>query len=198
MGIFPEQAVNWDYISESVKSFKTPNPKVLNLFAYTGGATVACSYAGASVVHVDSAKGMVEWAKENAKLSGLEKNDIRYIVDDCLKFVLREKRRESTYDAIIMDPPSFGRGPSGEVWKFEEKITELVEACIDILSENPLFLTINTYTTGVSTTSIENVLKKTSLNKLDGIISSDEIGIYIEDDDMVLPCGSYIRWESNK
>lgn len=195
-GLFPEQASNWDYM---IKKIKNANRKinVLNLFAYTGAATMACSYAGADVVHVDSARGMVEWAKENMKLSHLENNKIRFIVDDCLKFVLREKRRGNKYDAIIMDPPSFGRGPSGEVWKFEDKIIELIEACMDILSDNPLFFQVNSYTTGFSKTVLENVLKTTLLKKYpNGNIDCDEIGLPIENSDIVLPCGIYGRWES--
>lgn len=195
-GLFPEQAANWDYMIDKIK---TSNRKinVLNLFAYTGAATMACSSAGADVVHVDSAKGMVEWAKENMHLSNLENNKIRFIVDDCLKFVLREQRRGNKYDAIIMDPPSFGRGPSGEVWKFEDKIIELIEACMEILSDKPLFFQVNSYTTGFSKTVLENVLKTTLLKKYPtGNVECDEIGLPIENSDLVLPCGIYGRWES--
>ena len=195
-GLFPEQAANWDYIIDKIKN-SNRKINVLNLFAYTGAATMACSYAGADVVHVDSARGMVEWAKENMKLSHLENNKIRFIVDDCLKFVLREKRRGNKYDAIIMDPPSFGRGPSGEVWKFEDKIIELIEACMDILSDKPLFFQVNSYTTGFSKTVLENVLKTTLLKKYkNGRVECDEIGLPIENSDLVLPCGIYGRWES--
>ena len=195
-GLFPEQAANWDYMIDKIKN-SNRKINVLNLFAYTGAATMACSYAGADVVHVDSARGMVEWAKENMKLSHLENNKIRFIVDDCLKFVLREKRRGNTYDAIIMDPPSFGRGPSGEVWKFEDKIIELIEACMDILSDKPLFFQVNSYTTGFSKTVLENVLKTTLLKKYkNGRVECDEIGLPIENSDLVLPCGIYGRWES--
>ncbi|MBO5138862.1 MAG: class I SAM-dependent methyltransferase [Bacilli bacterium] len=195
-GLFPEQAANWDYMIDKIKS-SNRKINVLNLFAYTGAATMACSYAGADVVHVDSARGMVEWAKENMKLSHLENNKIRFIVDDCLKFVLREKRRGNKYDAIIMDPPSFGRGPSGEVWKFEDKIIELIEACMDILSDKPLFFQVNSYTTGFSKTVLENVLKTTLLKKYkNGRVECDEIGLPIENSDLVLPCGIYGRWES--
>ena len=195
-GLFPEQAANWDFYIEKIKS-SNRKIKVLNLFAYTGAATIACSYAGADVVHVDSAKGMVEWAKENAKLSKLENNNIRYLVDDCLKFVKREQRRGNKYDAIIMDPPSYGRGPSGELWKFEDKIVELIDNCIEILSDKPLFFQVNSYTTGFSKTVLENVLKTTILKKYkDGIIECDEIGLPIENSNIVLPCGIYGRWES--
>lgn len=195
-GLFPEQAANWDYMIDKIKK-ENRKIKVLNLFAYTGAATMACSYAGADVVHVDAAKGMVDWAKENMKLSHLENNYIRFIVDDCLKFVLREQRRGNKYDAIIMDPPSFGRGPSGEVWKFEDKIVELIEACLQILSDNPLFFQVNSYTTGFSKTVLENVLKTTVLKKYpNGKIECDEIGLSIESSDLVLPCGIYGRWES--
>jgi len=196
-GLFPEQAANWDYMMEKI-SKSNRKIKVLNLFAYTGAATIACAKAGADVTHVDSAKGMIDWARENATLSGVENANIRYIVDDCLKFVLREARRGSKYDAIIMDPPSFGRGPSGEIWKFEEKICELIDACIEILTDNPLFLTINTYTTGISKTVMENILKLTILKKFpNGTIEADEIGLMIEKNDLILPCGIYARWDSN-
>lgn len=196
-GLFPEQAANWDYMIDKIKN-SNRNIKVLNLFAYTGAATMACSMAGAiEVVHVDAAKGMIDWAKENMHLSSLDDHKIRFIVDDCLKFVLREARRGNKYDAIIMDPPSFGRGPSGEVWKFEERICELIEACTNILSDNPLFLTVNAYTTGISKTVLENILKMTILKKYpNGLIEADEIGLPIENSDIVLPCGIYGRWES--
>lgn len=195
-GLFPEQASNWDFMMDKIKN-SNRKIKVLNLFAYTGAATMACSSAGADVVHVDAARGMVEWAKENMHLSNLENNNIRFIVDDCLKFVLREKRRGNTYDGIVMDPPSFGRGPSGEVWKFEEKISELVDACVDILSDEPLFFQVNSYTTGVGVTALENILKTSVLKKYpNGIVEVDEIGLPIESSNMTLPCGIYGRWES--
>ena len=194
-GLFPEQADNWDFMIQKIKNSKR-KIKVLNLFAYTGGATMACSYAGADVVHVDASRGMVDWAKENMNLSHLENNKIRFIVDDCLKFVLREKRRGNKYDAIIMDPPSFGRGPSGEVWKFEEKIIELINACIEILADNPLFFQVNSYTTGFSKTVLENVLKMSLLKRYpNGKVEADEIGLPIENSQLVLPCGIYGRWE---
>ena len=157
-GLFPEQATNWDYMMNKIRKANRPI-KVLNLFAYTGGATMACSAAGAEeVVHVDASKGMVSWAKENRDLSHLENNKIRFIVDDCLKFVAREERRGRKYDVIIMDPPSYGRGPNGEVWKFEDNIYKLIEACTKILSDNPLLFLINSYTTGISSTVLENIL----------------------------------------
>ena len=191
-GLFPEQAVNWNWMMEKIKNANRPI-KVLNLFAYTGGATVACSYAGASVCHVDSSKGMVSWAKENVKSSGLENNPIRYIVDDVVKFVNREIKRNNKYDAIIMDPPSYGRGTNGEVWQFEDNLCNLVELCTKVLSDNPLFFLINSYTTGISSKVLENILY---LNiKYKGKISSGEIGLPMEDSKLVLPCGIYGKWE---
>ena len=185
-GLFPEQAVNWDWMIDKIKHAGR-EIKVLNLFAYTGGATVACSYAGASVCHVDSSKGMVTWAKENIISSGLEKNPVRYIIDDVVKFVNREIRRENKYDAIIMDPPSYGRGTNGEVWKFEENIADLVELCTKVLSDKPLFFLINSYTTGISSTVLENILK---LNiKAKGKLSSGELGLPMSDSNLILPCG---------
>lgn len=197
-GLFPEQAVNWDYMIEKISSAKRP-VQVLNLFAYTGGATLACSYAGASeVVHVDSSKGMIEWAKENVKLSHLENNRIRFIQDDCLKFVEREKRRGRKYDAIIMDPPSYGRGPNGEVWKFEDSLYKLITACLDILSDDAIFFTINSYTTGISPIVLDNILRTTVLKKFKkGTVEAGEVGLPIERDHLVLPCGIYGRWEQN-
>ena len=197
-GLFPEQATNWDFIIEKIKKANRPI-KVLNLFAYTGAATMASSYAGAiEVVHVDAAKGMVEWAKENMKLSHLENNKIRFIVDDCLKFVQREFRRGNKYDAIIMDPPSYGRGTNGEVWKFEQNIYNLINECIKILSDNPLFFLINSYTTGISSTVLENILKTTLLPKYpNGKVEAGEVGLPIETNNLVLPCGIYGRWQSN-
>lgn len=197
-GLFPEQAVNWDYMIDKIKCSGRPI-KVLNLFAYTGGATMACSYAGAiEVVHVDAARGMIEWAKENMRLSHLENNKIRFIVDDCLKFVEREARRGNKYDAIIMDPPSYGRGPNGEVWKFEDNIYNLIIACMKILSDKPLFLLINSYTTGISSTVLENILKMTVLKKYpDGVVTAGEVGLPIQNNDLVLPCGIFGRFELN-
>ncbi len=194
-GLFPEQAVNWDWMIEKIQKANR-EIKVLNLFAYTGGATVACSYAGASVCHVDSSKGMTTWAKENIESSGLKNNPVRFIVDDVVKFVNREIRRGNKYDAIIMDPPSYGRGANGEVWKFEENIADLVELCSKVLSDKPLFFLINSYTTGISSTVLENILKLTVEKKYRGKLSSGEIGLPMTDSKLILPCGIYGRWES--
>ena len=192
-GLFPEQAANWDFIMSKIRSANRPI-KVLNLFAYTGGATMAASYAGAvEVVHVDASKGMNDWAKENAKLSELENNKIRYICDDCLKFVEREKKRGNKYDAIIMDPPSYGRGANGEVWNIEESLYPLVELCTQILSDRPLFFLINSYTTGLSPTILANILSMTIKQK--GKISCGEVGLPMKDSRLTLPCGIYGRWE---
>lgn len=194
-GIFPEQAVNWDYMIDKIKNSNRPI-KVLNLFAYTGAATVVCTYAGAHVTHVDSSKGIVDWAKENMSSSNLDDKPVRYIVDDAIKFVEREIRRGNKYDAIIMDPPSFGRGANGEIWHLEDNLFDLVLLCSKVLSENPLFFLINSYTTGLSPTVLENILSLT-VNKLyKGIISSGEIGLPMENSDLVLPCGIYGRWEN--
>ncbi len=194
-GLFPEQAANWDWMIKKISEANRPI-KVLNLFAYTGGATCAASYAGASeVCHVDASKGMVNWAKENAELSGLSDNKIRFMVDDCFKFVEREIRRGNKYDAIIMDPPSYGRGPNGEIWKFEEELTKLLKLTNDILSDNPLFVLLNSYTTGLSPTAIENMLKLIIIKDKQGIVSSGEIGIPVTRENLVLPCGIYGRWE---
>lgn len=193
-GLFPEQAVNWDWMMDKIKKEKR-NIKVLNLFAYTGGATVACTAAGATVCHVDSSKGMVAWAKENIASSGLKDKPIRYIVDDVIKFVQREIRRGNTYDAIIMDPPSYGRGTSGEVWQFENNISELVELCAKVLSKEPLFFLINSYTTGISAEVLSNILKL-NLSQFKGKITSGEIGLPMANSNLVLPCGIYGRWEA--
>ena len=196
-GLFPEQAVNWDFMMKKIKN-SNRKIKVLNLFSYTGAATMACSKAGADVVQVDASKGMTEWAKENMKLSNLENNSIRFIVDDCLKFVKREARRGNKYDAIVMDPPSYGRGPNKEVWKFEDNIYKLIEACMEILSDKPLFFLINSYTTGVSAIVLENILKTTVLKKYpEGIVDSGDIGLPITNNNLVLPCGIYGRYQSN-
>ena len=195
-GLFPEQAVNWDFMIDKIKK-SNREIKVLNLFAYTGGASVACLSAGASVVHVDSSRGMVDWCKENVKASGFEERPIRYLVDDVLKFVEREIRRGNKYDAIIMDPPSYGRGANGEVWDIEKNLNYLVERCTEILSDKPLFFLINSYTTGLSPTVLENLLKL-NLSKYKGKISSGEVGIPITDDDLILPCGIYGRWEEDE
>ncbi len=196
-GIFPEQAANWDYMMDKIKRANR-EIRVLNLFAYTGGATMACASAGASeVVHVDASKGMVAWAKENMELSRLHDKKIRFIVDDCVKFVQREKRRGRTYHAIIMDPPSYGRGPNGELWKIEEQLYPLVQACLEILDENPLFFLINSYTTGFSATVLENVLHA-SVQRFhpNGSIQTGEIGLPITKTNTILPCGIYGRWGS--
>jgi len=189
-GLFPEQAVNWDFMMNKISSRK--GVKVLNLFAYTGGATVACAKAGAAVTHVDASKGMVQWAKENAKSSGLQDAPIRYLVDDCMKFVEREIRRGNKYDAILMDPPSYGRGPGGEVWKIEDSICQFVRRCSLLLSDNPLFFIINSYTTGLSPSVLINLMK---MCLPEGEITSNEIGLSITTSDMVLPCGATCRWE---
>ena len=192
-GLFPEQAINWDYMIDKIRN-SNREIKVLNLFAYTGGATVACLYAGASVCHVDSSKGMVSWAKENVNSSNLSDKPVRYIVDDVVKFVEREIRRGNKYDAIIMDPPSYGRGANGEVWNIETDLFKLVKLCTNILSDNPLFFLINSYTTGLSPKDLENILKMCI--KYPGIVTSDEIGLPLKDSEFILPCGIYGRWES--
>ena len=192
-GLFPEQAVNWDWMINKIKNAKRPI-KVLNLFAYTGGATVACLYAGASVCHVDSSKGMVSWAKENVTSSKLQNKPVRYIVDDVVKFVQREIRRGNKYDAIIMDPPSYGRGASGEVWQFENNISDLIELCEKVLSDKPLFFLINSYTTGISAEVLSNLLRL-NLKKYKGKITSGEIGLPMKDSNLILPCGIFGKWE---
>jgi len=193
-GLFPEQNINWDYMINKIKESKR-NIKVLNLFAYTGGATVACLSAGASVCHVDSSRGMVDWAKENLKSNNLTDAPVRFIVDDVVKFVKREIRRGNKYDAIIMDPPSYGRGSNNEVWDIEKDLFYLVNLCTELLSDNPLFLIINTYTTGLSKEVFTNILKMTVNKQYEGNITSEEIGIAIKDSDLVLPCGITSRWE---
>lgn len=193
-GLFPEQAVNWDYMIDKIKT-SGRKIKVLNLFAYTGGATVACAYAGADVVHVDASKGMVAWAKENIASSNLTDRYVRFIVDDCIKFVQREIRRGSKYDAIIMDPPSFGRGANGEVWNIEESLFPLIKLCEEVLSDNPLFFLINSYTTGMSPRVLENILYMTINKKHKGKVSSGEVGLPMTDSNLVLPCGIYGLWE---
>ena len=194
-GLFPEQAVNWDWMINKIENEKKHKKeiKVLNLFAYTGGATVACLSAGASVCHVDSSKGMVSWAKENVISSKLADRKVRYIIDDVVKFVQREIRRGNKYDAIIMDPPSYGRGAKGEVWQFENNIYDLVELCMQVLSDDPLFFLINSYTTGISAKVLENMLRLEIKKK--GTLSSGEIGLPMKNSEIVLPCGIYARWE---
>ncbi len=193
-GLFPEQAVNWDWMMNKIQNSKR-EIKVLNLFAYTGGATVACLKAGASVCHVDSSKGMCEWAKENVTSSGLRERPVRFLIDDVVKFVNREIRRGNKYDGIIMDPPSYGRGANGEVWKFEENIAPLIELCMNVLSEKPLFFLINSYTTGISSQVLENLLRLYMPKKAKGKFSHGEIGLPMTNSKLILPCGIYGRWE---
>ena len=185
-GLFPEQAVNWDYMIDLIQKANRPI-KVLNLFGYTGGATVACTYAGAEVTHVDASRGMVDRCKQNIKISGLENKPIRYIVDDCAKFVEREIRRGKRYDAIIMDPPSYGRGPSGEMWKIEDNLCDFVELCKNVLSDNPLFVLINSYTTGLQPMVLRNILNTYFKG---GVTDAYEVGIETEEEGIILPCGA--------
>lgn len=194
-GLFPEQATNWDWFSELIKKSKKPI-KVLNLFAYTGGATLSALAAGACVTHVDASKGMVAWAKENALISKLNNKPVRWLVDDCLKFVQKEIRRGNKYDAIIMDPPSYGRGPSGELWKIEEAIYPLCKACSKILSDSPLFMLINSYTSGLPVGVMSYILQLVLQDKYKNIqISANEIGLPVKDTNLVLPCGVSARCE---
>lgn len=196
-GIFPEQAVNWDYTRELIRKEDRP-VKVLNLFAYTGGATIACLKEGASVVHVDASKGMVAWAKENAAASGVADRSVRWIVDDCVKFIQREIRRGNKYDIIIMDPPSYGRGPGGEVWKLEDEIYNFVELCSQLLYEDSIMMLINSYTTGLSPSVMEYILGTTVKTKFGGKVSSSEIGLPVTNTKMVLPCGASATWEKTE
>lgn len=193
-GLFPEQAVNWDYMTELIKKAGRP-VKVLNLFAYTGGATIACLKAGASVTHVDASKGMVQWARENAELSGVSDKPVRWLVDDCIKFVQREIRRGNKYDIIIMDPPSYGRGPGGEVWKLEDEVYNFVSLCSEIVSDDALAMFINSYTTGLAPSVMQYILGSIMVPKFGGKVSSDEIGIPVTSSKMVLPCGATAIWE---
>ena len=198
-GLFPEQAVNWEWSGNLIREAKKKNPgkeiKVLNLFAYTGGATVACADVGAAVTHVDASKGMVTWAKENAAASGLANAPIRYLVDDCVKFVEREIRRGNHYDAIIMDPPSYGRGPKGEIWKIEEKIFPLVQLCTKVLADKPLFFLINSYTTGLQPAVLSYMLNLEIKSRFGGTVEADEIGLPVRGKQgLVLPCGASGRW----
>ena len=194
-GVFPEQAANWDFAQEQIKCAGRP-VNVLNLFAYTGGATIACAAAGASVCHVDAAKGMVQWARDNAKSSGLEDRPIRWIVDDCAKFVEREIRRGKRYDAIIMDPPSYGRGPGGEVWKLEENLYPFVKLCAGVLSDRPLFVLINSYTTGLAPSVLGYLLNILVAEKYGGKCTWDELGLPVTETGLALPCGATGRWFS--
>ena len=193
-GLFPEQATNWDWFYNKIKNAGRPI-KVLNLFAYTGGATCAAAKAGAQVTHVDASKGMVTWAKENAKSSGLPDTSVRWIVDDCVKFVEREIRRGNTYDAIIMDPPSYGRGPKGEIWKIEESIHSFIQLCTKVLSDQPLFFLVNSYTTGLQPAVLTYMLSTELKSRYGGHVNSEEIGLPVSSNGLVLPCGASGRWE---
>lgn len=194
-GIFPEQAVNWKFAAKKIKSANRPI-KILNLFGYTGAATLACMSAGAAVTHVDASKGMVQWARENAQASDMSDLPVRWLVDDCVKFVQREQRRGNTYDGIIMDPPSYGRGPGGEVWKLEEQLFPLIEQCIPILSKKPLFFILNSYTTGLSPAVMQYLLSVLIKDKFGGKVSADEIGLTVSNSGLILPCGNTVIWES--
>lgn len=200
-GLFPEQAANWDWFSELIRQAGRP-VKVLNLFAYTGGATLAAARAGASVTHVDASKGMVSWAKENANASGLKEAPIRWIVDDCLKFAERENRRGSRYDAVIMDPPSYGRGPKGELWKIEETVHTLIRACVELLTDRPLFFLINAYTTGLQPGVLDYFLKSELASRFGGSVRAEELGLPIKGTEearklrLILPCGAAGRWQA--
>ncbi|MBP0960990.1 MAG: class I SAM-dependent methyltransferase, partial [Oscillospiraceae bacterium] len=193
-GLFPEQAVNWDFMRNKIRE-SGREVNVLNLFAYTGGATLACAEAGASVCHVDASKGMVAWARENAALSGLEDRPVRWIVDDCEKFVKREIRRGKKYDGIVMDPPSYGRGSGGEIWKLEDSIYDLVELCSQVLADEPLFFLLNSYTTGLSPAVMAYILDSILVKKFGGKVTSDEIGLPVNTSNMALPCGSTAIWQ---
>ncbi|MEF9983383.1 MAG: class I SAM-dependent methyltransferase [Oscillospiraceae bacterium] len=195
-GLFPEQATNWDLMADIIKKANRP-VNVLNLFAYTGGATLACAKAGANVCHVDASKGMVSWARDNATLSSLADKPIRWIVDDCIKFIEKEIRRGNTYDAIIMDPPSYGRGPGGEVWKLEEQVYTLTSLCAKLLTKDSLFLLLNSYTTGLSASVMEYLLGVTVANEHGGTVSSSEIGLPVKASGYVLPCGSTAIWRGD-
>ncbi len=194
-GIFPEQAVNWDYIMQKVAEADRP-VSILNLFAYTGAATLAGAAAGARVCHVDAAKGMVSWARENAKSSGLEKRPVRWIVDDCVKFLEREIRRGRTYDAVIMDPPSYGRGPTGETWKLEDDLFRFVRTVTQVMSDSPEFVIINSYTTGLSPAALTYIAETLISRKFGGGAKSHELGLPVSESGLILPCGAAMRWET--
>ena len=196
-GIFPEQAANWDWFSELIRNAGRPI-KALNLFAYTGGATLSAAKAGANVTHVDASKGMVAWAKENAAASGLKDAPIRWLVDDCVKFVEREIRRGNQYDAIIMDPPSYGRGPKGEIWKIEESIYPFIELTTQILTDKPLFYLVNSYTTGLQPAVLTYMIQTALVPRFGGVVESSEIGLPVSSNGLVLPCGASGRWTQNK
>lgn len=194
-GLFPEQAANWDWFSEKIRRAGRP-VRVLNLFAYTGGATLAAARAGASVVHVDASKGMVSWARENAASSGLKQAPVRWIVDDCTKFVEREIRRGNHYDGIIMDPPSYGRGPKGEIWKIEENIYPFIRLCAELLSDHPLFFLVNSYTTGLAPSVLTYMISSVVVPRFGGSVRSDELGLPVTASGLILPCGASGRWEA--
>ncbi|MDE5964775.1 MAG: class I SAM-dependent methyltransferase [Eubacterium sp.] len=193
-GLFPEQAVNWDYTRKLIRESGRDEVKVLNLFAYTGAATVACLKEGASVVHVDASKGMTQWAKENAKLSGVDGEDVRWIVDDCMKFVQREIRRGNRYDIVILDPPSYGRGPKGEIWHLEDSIYDFVKLVSQVLSDNPIMVLLNSYTTGLSASVMKYILDDVITKEKGGKVEADEIGLPVTSNSQVLPCGSSAIW----
>lgn len=194
-GVFPEQACNWDYVGEIIEKSGRKDVKVLNLFAYTGAATVAALKKGASVVHVDASKGMVQWARENAASSGVQDKPVRWIVDDCMKFVAREIRREKKYDIIIMDPPSYGRGPGGEVWKLENEVYGFIEMCKQVLSDDPLAVLVNSYTAGLSPAVMSYILNSTIVKDFGGRAEADEIGLRVSENGLILPCGSTAIWK---
>ncbi len=193
-GVFPEQACNWELVRDIIKNSGRDDVKVLNLFAYTGAATVSALKAGASVVHVDASKGMVQWARENATSSGVADKPVRWIVDDCMKFVAREIRREKKYDIIIMDPPSYGRGPGGEVWKLENEVYGFIEMCKQVLSDDPLAILVNSYTAGLSPAVMSYILNSTVVKDFGGKAEADEIGLKVSENGLVLPCGSTAVW----
>lgn len=193
-GLFPEQAVNWDFTRELIRSSGRDDVKVLNLFAYTGAATVACLKEGASVVHVDASKGMTQWAKENAAASGVQDADVRWIVDDCMKFVRREIRRENKYDIIILDPPSYGRGPKGEIWHIEDCLYDFMKDVRRVLSDNPMMVMLNSYTTGLSASVMKYILDDIITKDLGGTVTADEIGLPVTSNSGVLPCGATAIW----
>lgn len=193
-GLFPEQAVNWDYTRKLIRESGREEVKVLNLFAYTGAATVACLKEGASVVHVDASKGMTQWAKENAKLSGVDGEDVRWIVDDCIKFVQREIRRGNRYDIVILDPPSYGRGPKGEIWHLEDSIYDFVNLVSQVLSDEPIMVLLNSYTTGLSASVMKYILDDVITKEKGGKVEADEIGLPVTSNGQVLPCGSSAIW----
>lgn len=193
-GLFPEQAVNWDYTRKLIRESGRNDVKVLNLFAYTGGATVACLKEGAQVVHVDASKGMVQWAKENAKASGVEDRQVRWIVDDCMKFVQREIRRGNKYDIVILDPPSYGRGPKGEIWHLEDSIYDFMKLVVQVLSDEPIMVLLNSYTTGLSASVMKYIIDDVITNEKGGKAEADEIGLPVTSNGQVLPCGSSAIW----